>query len=230
MVCKKLATSLHEYGFTQFTAESTLFIYRKGDVFLGLLVYVDDIILAGNNSEACANFKVYLDKCFKIKDLGNLKYFLGIELAHAPTVVFLNQCKFVLDILKESGLIGCKPMGTPIEQNHRLGHANGVFYSHPEKYRKLVGRLLYLTITRPDITYAVHVLSQFVQQPRIEHWDGLVHVLKYVKGCPGQGILLSHEFDMVLRAYCNADWATYLLTRKSVTGLCVQPGSSPICW
>ncbi|XP_019052041.1 PREDICTED: uncharacterized protein LOC109114197 [Nelumbo nucifera] len=196
----------------------------------GLLVYVDDIILGGNSSETCAEFKAYLNSCFKIKDLGNLKYFLGIEVAWSTIGLFLNQCKFALDILKETGLTGCKPVDTPIEQNHRLGYANGSFHSDPNQYRRLVGRLLYLTITRPDITYVVHVLSQFVQQPRVEHSNGLVHVLRYLKGCPGQGILLNGENDMVLRGYYNADWASCLLTRKSVTGLYFQLGFSPILW
>lgn len=77
---------------------------------------------------------------------------------------------------------------------------------------------MYLIITRTNITYVVHVFNQFIQQPRIEHGDSLVHVLKYLKGCPGQGILLSHECDMVLCAYYDADWATCPLTRKCVTG------------
>lgn len=121
----KLWTAFREYGFKQFNTKSTLFIYKKGDIFLGLLVYVDDIILAGNNSEACAEFKAYLDSCFKKKDLGNLKYFLGIEVARSPAGLFLNQHKFILDILKETGLNGCKPVDTPIAQNHHLGQLNG---------------------------------------------------------------------------------------------------------
>lgn len=181
-------------------------------MFLGLLVYVEDIILAGNNSEACANFKVHLDSCFKIKNLGNLKYFFGIEVVRSPAGLFLNERKFVLDILMETGLICCKLVDLPTEQNHRLGHANGSSYSDPIQYQRLFGWLLYLTITRPDTTYALHVLSQFVQKPQVEHWDCILCVLRYLKGCPGQGVLLSSNTDMVLRGYWDADWASCPLT------------------
>ncbi|KAK3039885.1 hypothetical protein RJ639_028278 [Escallonia herrerae] len=164
-----------------------------GDVFLCVLVYVDDLILAGNNSIACSSFKKYLNDCFKLKDLGPLKYFLGIEAARGPRGLrglFLFQREYALDILSEFGLSASKPAAFPMEQNHGLALAGGPLLSDPGPYRRLIGRLVYLTITRPDIYYTVHVLSQFMQSPRSQHWDAALRVLRYLKAAPGQGLFL----------------------------------------
>ncbi|KAK3018667.1 hypothetical protein RJ639_002809 [Escallonia herrerae] len=138
---------------------------RPGDIFLSVLVYVDDLILAGNNSTAYSLFKKYLNNCFKLKDLGPLKYFLGIEGARGPRGLFLSQRKYALDILSESCLSASKPAAFPMEQNHGLALVGGPLLSDPGPYLRLIGRLVYLTITRPDICYVVHVLSQFMQSP-----------------------------------------------------------------
>jgi len=167
----KLPGKLCEYGFVRTYADYSLFIYRQHDVFMGLLVYVDDIVLASNNAAASQKFKAYLHACFSIKDLGPLKYFLGIEIARGPEGMFLCQRKYALDIIEECGLLGAKSANFPIEENHKLALANGWELHDATRYRRLVGRLIYLTITRPELTYVVHVLSQFMQSPRDEHMD-----------------------------------------------------------
>ncbi|KAK3035101.1 hypothetical protein RJ639_032603 [Escallonia herrerae] len=184
-------------------ADHTLFTYRKRDVFLSVLVYVDDLILAGNNSTPCSSFKLYLNDCFKLKDLGPLKYFLGIEAARGPRGLFLSQCKYALDILSESCLSASKPVAFPMEQNHSLALANGPLLSDPGPYRRLIGRLVYLTITRPDICNAVHVLSQFMQSPRSQHWDAALRVLLYFKAVPLQGLFLPADCPLQIYAFCD---------------------------
>ncbi|KAK3019235.1 hypothetical protein RJ639_004679 [Escallonia herrerae] len=111
----KLSTALRSYGFLQSHADHTFFTYRKGDVFLSVLVYVDDLILAENNSTACSSFKKYLNDCFKLKDLGPLKYFLGIEAARGPCGLFLSHPKYALDIISESSLSASKLAAFPME-------------------------------------------------------------------------------------------------------------------
>ncbi|KAK3002579.1 hypothetical protein RJ639_020329 [Escallonia herrerae] len=211
-------------------ADHTFFTYRKGDVFLYVLVYVDDSILTGNNSTACSSFKKYLNNCFKLKDLGPLKYFLGIEATHGPRGLFLSQRKYALDILSEFGLSASKPDAFPMEQNHSLALAGGPLLSNPGPYRRLIGRLVYLTITRPDICYAVHVLSQFMQSPCSQHRDAALRVLRYLKAAPGQGLFLPADSPLQIYAFSDSDWASYPLTRRSVTGYFVSLGNSPISW
>ncbi|KAL6315294.1 hypothetical protein AAG906_000383 [Vitis piasezkii] len=177
----KLVTALKGYGFLQSYSDYSLFTYTKGNVQINVLVYVDDLIISGNDSAALKTFKAYLSDCFKMKDLGVLKYFLGIEVAEFDGL-FLCQRKYTLDIVSEAGLLGAKPCGFPIEHNHRLGLANGELLSNPESYRRLVGRLIYLAVTRPDLAYSVHILSQFMQEPRIEHWEAALRVVRYLKG------------------------------------------------
>ncbi|KAK2969738.1 hypothetical protein RJ640_015882 [Escallonia rubra] len=165
----KLSTALRSYGFLQSHVDHTLFTYRKWDIFFYVLVYVDDLILAGNKSTACSSFKQYLSDCFKLKDLGPLKYFLGIEAARGPRGLFLSQRKYALDILSESSLSTSNPAAFLMEQNHDLALADGPLFSDLGPYQRLIGRLVYLTITSPDICYAVHALSQFMQSPCSQH-------------------------------------------------------------
>lgn len=226
----KLATSLKRYGFSRSYSDYSLFILHQGKIQLNVLIYVDDLIISGNDSSAINAFKQYLNDCFHMKDLGVLKYFLGIEVARSPEGIFLCQRKYTLDIIAEAGLLGAKPAGFPIEQNHHLAVAKGPFLDDPEKYRRLVGRLIYLSFTRPDLAYTVHILAQFMQQPRQEHWDAALHTVRYLKGCPGQGILLRADCDLRLTGWCDSDWASCPLTRRSITGWFGFLGGSPISW
>nr|KYP51407.1 Retrovirus-related Pol polyprotein from transposon TNT 1-94 [Cajanus cajan] len=135
-----------------------------------------------------------------------------------------------MDILHECRLLGCKPSDFPMDQNHKLALADGPAYDDPTHYRRLVGRLLYLTITRPELSYAVHTLSQFLQHPLQEHYDAVLRVLRYIKGNPGQGLLIRSTCDLHLRAYCDSDWASCPITRRSITGYFITLGQSPISW
>lgn len=132
--------------------------------------------------------------------------------------------------MAEIGLLGGKPVGIPIEQNHHLAVSKSALMTRPERYRRLVGRLIYLTITRPELSYCVHVLVQFMLQPCKDHWDAALRVVRYLKGNPGQGIFLAADCDHRLTAYCDSDWASCKLTRRSLTGYFVMLGNSPIAW
>jgi len=186
----KLSSKLLEYGFVRSYVDYSLFTYRKDDVCMALLVYVDDLVLTGNNFKACAEFKEYMNHYFHIKGLGSLKYFLGIEVARGPRGLFLSQRKYALEIIDASRLLGAKPVDFTMETNHKLALAHSANLDDPTRYRRLVGRLIYLTITRPELRYAVHVLSQFMHETKEEHMEASKHVLRYLKRHPGQGLLL----------------------------------------
>jgi hypothetical protein len=180
--------------------------------------------------EQIQKLKKHLGDHFKLKDLGNLKYFLGIEMAHSKKGIFLSQRKYALEILEDIGFLGAKPSTFSMEQNLALSKNDGDLIADPLSYRRLVGKLIYLTITRPDLAYAVQVLSQFMDKPRASHLDAAHRVLRCIKQSPGQRILLSTTSNIQLHAFCDADWARYRDTRLSITRYCILLESSPISW
>nr|KAJ0195196.1 hypothetical protein LSAT_V11C700353940 [Lactuca sativa] len=142
----------------------------------------------------------------------------------------LSQRKYTLDILTDSGLEGCRPSSFPMEQNIRLTTEDDSPLVDAGKYRRLVGRLLYVQVTRPDIAFAVNTLSQFVSAPRETHWIAALRVLRYLKATPGQGIFLPADSDLTLVAYCDFDWLGCPFTRRSKTGYFITLGGAPISW
>lgn len=227
---ENFASALKSFGFQQSLSDYSLFTYRSGNNFLAVLVYVDDLIVAGNNSSLCQRLKEFLHTQFHVKDLGKLKYFLGIEVARHSSGIFLCQRKYTLDILTESGMIGAKPCSFPIDQKLKLTDDMDQPLSNPAQYRRLVGRLIYLTITRPEISYSVNILSQFMHEPKQPHLDAALRVLRYLKSSPGQGIFFSSSCSLNISAFCDSDWASCPMTRKSTIGYITFLGTSPISW
>ncbi|KAM1681408.1 hypothetical protein ACFX2K_038957 [Malus domestica] len=225
----KFSEAIKSAGYIQSKADYSLFTRQQGQSFIALLIYVDDILITGNDPEGINALKRFLHGHFKIKDLGNLKYFLGIEVSQSKKGIFISQRKYALEILKDSGLLGARPVEFPMEQNTKLSNT-GELLKDPAKYRRLVGRLIYLTITWPDITYPVHVLSRFMHEPRQPHMEAALRILKYLKSTPGQGLFFSSQNNLNLSAYCDSDWAGCPTTRRSTTGYCVFLGSSLISW
>ena len=193
-------------------------------------MYVDDISIASNNDRELTALKSTLAAAFKIKDLGPMQFFLGLEIARSTSGISVCQCKYALDLLESAGLLACKPASIPMDPYAHLSHEDGTPLPSARLYRELIGRLLYVTITRPDITFAVHKLSQFLQRPTDVHLQAAHRVLKYLKGNPGQGLFYSSSSELCLNAFADADWASCRDTRISTTGYCVYLGTSLICW
>ncbi|KAK6137928.1 hypothetical protein DH2020_028316 [Rehmannia glutinosa] len=220
---------LLDFGFSQ-SYDHCFFYQQSGSHFTCLIIYVDDVLVTGSDPQCIAALKAYLDRLFTIKELGFAKYFLRVELARDAAGTYLNQRKYILDILANVGMMDCRPASTPFPQGLKLVGKSGILLTDPDKYCRLVGRLLYLNLTRPDITFCVQQLGQFVNSLSSSHWDAAIHVLGYLKGCPSKGFYYSAGGDSSLVAYCDADWATYPNTRRSVTGYCIFLGGSLISW
>ena len=146
---------------------------------------MDDIVITGSDQDRIQKLKQHLFTLFQTKDLGKLKYFLGIKIAQSSSGVVLSQRKYALDILEETDMLGCKPVDTPMVPNVKLVPSQEESLGDPGRYRRLVGKLNYLTNTRPDISFPVSVVSQFLQSPCDSHWDVVIRILRYIKSIPG---------------------------------------------
>lgn len=191
-------------------------------------IYMDDIIMTGNNVDEINSLKCFLHDQFKIKDLGKLHYFLGLEILYRHDGVIVSQRKFTSDLLKDFDMLSCKTTSSPLDYTEKLKATDGELLTDPSQYRKLIGKLNFLTNTRMDISYSVQHLSQFMQSPREPHLKAAYHVLRYLKQDPTMGIFISNKADLTVSAYCDSDWAACPESRRSVSGYLVLMGDSPL--
>lgn len=227
---KKLSQALLSMGFSRGHGDHTLFIKQLDTDFLVVLVYVDDILIASTSTDAASELISNLQKCFKLQDLGTLKYFLGLEIARSSDGISLCQRKYALDLLSSTGMTGCKPSSFPMIPNLKLSKTDGELFTDVGMYRRIVGRLMYLTITRPDLTFAVNKLCQYSAAPRSSHLTEVHKVLQYIKGTVGQGLFYSATPDLRLTSFADADWASCQDSRRSTIGFTIFLGSSLISW
>ena len=191
---------------------------------------MDDIVITGSDQDGIKKLKQHLFSHFQTKDLGKLKYFLGIEVSQFNSGVIISQMKYTLDILTGIGMLDCKPVDTLMDPNVKHVPSQGELLRDPGRYRRLVGKLNYLTITRPDILFPVSVVSQFLQSPCDNHWDAVVRILRYIKGTPGQGVLYENRGHTQVVGYSDADWAGPPADRCSTSRYCVFIGGNLISW
>lgn len=187
------------------------------------------MLLVQTKAEIC-HLKAILHEQFTIKDLGLLHYFLGLEVTYIPQGIVLSQRKFTKELLTDMVMLHCKPACTSLPMNTHFTTTDGTPHPDPTLYRNIIGKINFLINTRPDLSYAAQTLSQFMQNPTTVHMAAVQHILRYIKGSLGQGILLRGSDQLTIHAYSDSDWATCLMTRISVTGYIVLFGGSPISW
>ncbi|GKA44526.1 ribonuclease H-like domain-containing protein [Tanacetum coccineum] len=228
----KSKVSLVDNGFVQSKFDFSLFTKKYDDVFIAMLVYVNDIVITGSNLSEIEKFKLFLKSKFQIKDLVKLKYFLGIEVLDNKDGICLSQRKYCLELLHEYGMLAAKHVDTSLPENTTLNHVESDddhLLSDVGKYQRLVGKLKYLTNTRPDISYVVHCLSQFMHTPLESHLDDALRVSRYLKGSPGRGFQISKhgnlkssgeaKYRSMASATCDIIWLSNLLGDMGVKGL-----------
>ena len=162
----RFSSVVQEFGMLRNTADHSFFYHHNSSgQCIYLVVYVDDIVVTGSDQDGIQKLKQHLFTHFQTKDLGKLKYFLGIEIVQSSSGVVLSQQKYALHILEETGMLDGKPVDTPMDPNVKLVPGQGESLGDPGRYRRLVGKLNYLIITRPDISFPVSIVSQFLQSP-----------------------------------------------------------------
>jgi histone deacetylase 1/2 len=197
-----------------------------------ILVYVDDIILVSSSVTAADRLVSSLRTAFAVKDLGKLHYLLGLEVTHDDTGLSMTQQKYSEDLLRRAGMLQCKPASTPMSVTDPLTSDDGTLLSAEDatEYRSVVGGLQYLTLTRPDISYAVNRVCQYLHSPRDTHWTAVKRILRYVRHTATYGLRLSSASSGLLSAYSDADWAGNPDDRRSTGGYAVFFGSNLIAW
>jgi len=153
-----------------------------------------------------------------MKDLGKLRYFLGIEVIQSMKGIWLLQRQYALNKLSEYGMTSCKPISIPLEQNVKLSADEGDLVEDTIMYKRIMGSLIYMTITRPDLSYAIRVVSQFMQTPRKPHLDAVRRILRYIKYTLQCGIFYETKSQLQVHGYTNADWANNVSNRRLTSG------------
>lgn len=171
-----------------------------------ILVYVDDIIITGSDTTEVTCIISLLADRFSLKDLGELSYFLGIEVHRTPASLHLTQTKYITDLLTRTNMASCKPILTHMFSNERLTLFSGSALADPLEYRATVGSLQYLGLTHPDIAFAVNRLSQFMHRPTTTHAEAVKRVMRYLAGTADKGFFFSRSTPLNLHAYSGADW------------------------
>jgi hypothetical protein len=226
---ERFTSHLLTLGFKASVADASLFILSHKSVTVYLLLYVDDIIITGNNSSAVSNIISQLSTAFELKDLGPLRYFLGLQIDYKKGGFFVHQRKYLTDLLHKFTMTDCKAASTPIATTPLLTSTSTELLSDPTPYRSLVGALQYATFTRPDITFAVNRVCQFMHKPSPAHFVAAKRILRYLKGTLDRGILFQPG-PFALTAFTDADWAGDPCDRRSTSGIIVFLGNNPITW
>ncbi|RVW30577.1 Retrovirus-related Pol polyprotein from transposon RE2 [Vitis vinifera] len=194
-----------ESGLVCSTADHSVFYHHNSSgQCIYLVVYVDDIVITGSDQNGIQKLKQHLFTHFQTKDLGKLKYFLGIEIAQSSSGVVLSQRKYALDILEETGMLHCKPIDTPMDPNVKLIPGQGGPLGDPGRYRRL--------------------------SPCDSHWDAVIRILRYIKSTPSQGVLYENKGHTQVVGYTDTDWAGSPIDRRSTSGYCVFIGGNLISW
>ena len=217
-------------GYAHSNGDSSLLFRHSPSSVSILVVYVDDILITGSNADETRRLSAALAREFEIKALGPLRYFLGLEVTYSSRGIFVSQQKYIVDFLKLTGMADCAPVRTPIDPNVKLGAGEDSPPVDHYQYQQLVGKLFYLTHTRPDISFAVHLLSQFMHAPHEIHRQAAHRVLAYLKGCTGKGLRFSPTTDETVRVYTDADFAGSIMDCRSTTGYCIFLFGSLVTW
>jgi hypothetical protein len=216
----RLSDFLLSIDFRASKVDTSMFILSDGTNIFYLLVYVDDILLTGSNSAMLHHLIQLLSSEFKLRDLGDVHYFLGIEVQSTVMSLMLRQHKYILDILTRAGMTSCKPVDTLVSSSKVTLLPDHSFFD-PTRFFQIVGALQYLTFTRPDICFVVNRVCQFIHAPTDSHWAAVKRILCYLKGTSSYGFHITRGSSFALHGFTDANWAGSIDDRKSTGGYLV---------
>lgn len=228
----RLSSQLRHLGFVASKSDRSLFIYNKANTVIFVLIYVDDIIVASSSQSATNALLHDLSSEFALKDLGDLHFFLGIEVKKIQDGIVLNQERYATEFLTRMGMKDCKPSPTPLSASEKLSTFEGEPLKEEEstKYRSAVGALQYLTLTRSDISFAVNKVCQYLHAPTTVHWTAVKRIVRYIKHTVSLGLQFRRSNSTLVSAFSDADWTGCSDDRKSTRGFAVFFGPNLISW
>ncbi|XP_071685423.1 uncharacterized protein [Lolium perenne] len=228
----RLSNKLYSLGFVPSKADTSLFLFNKSGIIIYVLIYVDDIIVTSSSDKAIGALLHDLRDDFALKDLGPLHFFLGIEVKQTYDGLRLTQEKYAADILTKVGMLQCTTAPTPLSSSETLSLVQGdpLGPEDSTQYRSIVGALQYLTLTRPDISFSVNKVCQFLHAPTTSHWSAVKRILRYIRGTLKVGLTFRRSSSLLLSAFSDADWAGCPDDRKSTGGFAVFVGPNLVSW
>ncbi|XP_062093813.1 uncharacterized mitochondrial protein AtMg00810-like [Humulus lupulus] len=224
------SSALLSLGYSASKADSSMYMFWSSNCVIIIQIYVDDILMTRNKSLYLQRLLVQLQSQFSIKDLGDLHYFLGLEVTRSSTGLHLCQTKYISDPLHHTSLLDSKPVATPMAIGSVLSIHDGAPLVNGSEYRSVVGALQYCTLTRPDISFSVNKLCQFMLQPTDLHWLAVKRLLRYLKGTPYFGLHFLCSVDYSLHCYTDANWASCPDNHRSTSDYCIFLGGNLFSW
>ncbi|GJU65778.1 retrovirus-related pol polyprotein from transposon TNT 1-94, partial [Tanacetum coccineum] len=214
-----LSSFLISNDFSKGSVDPTLFIRREGKELLLVQIYVDDIIFAASTPELCDLFAKIMCSKFKMSMMGKISFFLGLQISQSPRGIFINQSKYALESLKKYGYESCDPVDTPMVEKSKLDEDKEGKAVDPSHYRGMIGTLLYLTASRPDLQFAICMCARYQARPTEKHLNTVKRIFRYLKGTVHRGLWYPKDSSFALTAFADADHAGCQDTRRSTSGL-----------
>ncbi|KAK2363075.1 hypothetical protein QL285_088089 [Trifolium repens] len=227
---ERLTKFLVQQGYRKGETDKTLFVREEKGKFVIAQIYVDDIVFGGMSDPMVKMFVNQMQSEFEMSLVGELTYFLGLQVKQMEDTIFISQSKYAKNIVKKFGMENANHKRTPAATHLKLSKDEHGVSVDQSLYRSMIGSLLYLTASRPDISFAVGVCARYQAEPKMSHLNQVKRILKYVSGTSDYGILYSHGEDTRLLGYCDADWVGSADDRKSTSGGCFFLGSNLISW
>jgi hypothetical protein len=212
------------------SVDKTLFLLRQGSDTLIVQIYVDDIIFGGSSHSLVAKFSELMSREFEMSMMGELTFFLGLQIKQSKNGTFVHQGKYTKDLMRKFDMGEAKPLSTPMSTTTALDADEEGEPVDQREYRSMIGSLLYLTATRPDIQFAVCLCARFQASPRTSHRQAVKRIFRYLRFTPEFGLWYSASSSLSLCGYSDADYAGCRVSRRSTSGTCQFLGTSLVSW
>ncbi|GJZ28052.1 retrovirus-related pol polyprotein from transposon TNT 1-94 [Tanacetum coccineum] len=228
--CDRLKAFLIKHEYKMGMVDNTLFTKKKSSNLIIVQIYVDDIIFSSTCQDMCDEFAKIMHDEFDMSMMGELNFFLGLQIKQIEHGIFFNQSKFIKEMLTKFGLEDSKPMKTPMSSDTKLTKDEECESVDSTKYRCMIGGLLYLTASRPDIMFSVCLCARFQEAPKTSHLEVVKHIFRYIKGTTHLGLWYPKGTDNKKVVYTDSDHAGDYVDRKSTSGICMFVGCCLTSW